>query len=121
MKLCEMTTRQMAETLCALTPPVCKIMQCPAVAQAMEAFCECEEEHAPLASTLGKAFEKLVPVLLTELLPEVCQVMAVMTGKDAEVIMAQPGVETMREMKQLWDGELMDFFACAGSAAPKKC
>lgn len=121
MKLCEMNTQQLAEALCALTPPVCRIMQSQAVSAAMEAFCEGEEEHAPLSATLGRAAEALVPVLLTELLPEVCEVIAVLTGKSAESIMAQPAVETVRDMKDLWDGELADFFACAGSAAPKKC
>lgn len=121
MKLSDMTTKDMAEALCALTPPLCRIAQSPSVSQAIEAFCQGGEDHAPLMSTIGRMAEKLLPVLMREHLPDMCEILSVLTGKSVQALLAQPALTTLREARSLIDGELLDFFACAGSAAQKSC
>ena len=55
-----MTTRQMAETLCALTPPVCKIMQCPAVTQAINNHHHSNKYNHHLNQFNNKQLNKLI-------------------------------------------------------------
>lgn len=121
MKLRDMSTRQMAEALCAIAPPMCRIAQDPAVSRAIECFCEGSEAHAPLLLSLGRMAEALAPMLLRDHLQEVCEILSALTGKSTQELLEQSALDTLQDLQSLWDGELLDFFACAGSAAQRSC
>lgn len=114
MKLSQMPTSQLAQLLCDLTPPVCRIAADPAVTQALADFAEGAEDSQPLLVTLSRMAESLLPALMQSHAEDLTAILALLTGKDAQIIRSQSTLATLRDVKNCWDGELADFFASAG-------
>lgn len=120
MRLSEMSTEQLAQTMCRLAPPVCRILQDPAVAKAMEAFLQAEEDHRPVAAAAGSMLQLLTPALMQDHLDDVCEALAALTGQEAAALRRQNGLATLRALTAVWDEELADFFGFAGGAARRR-
>lgn len=114
MKISRMTTDQLAQALCDLAPPVCRIAADPAVTQALADFAEGAEDSRPLLATLSAMAEALLPAILRTHYGDLLEALAVLTGKDAQTLRAQSAIDTLRDARDCWDGELADFFASAG-------
>lgn len=108
MKLSEMNTKQLAEALCKLAPAASRIMEDPALLEAMQTFGKTEERVPAIAYTRLAAM--LAPVLLQTHLNDTADVLSAMTGKSTDTILNQPGWETIRDIKDCFDKDLMDFF-----------
>lgn len=109
-----MNTEELARTLCRLTPPVCRMAGDPRVARALREAGEAGKE--PLVTVASRLWAALAPVLLAEHGEDLWEAAAILTGKDAAQVRAQPGMETIRELWRCWDEELAAFFSCAGTA-----
>lgn len=120
MKLSDMSTDQLAQALCDLTPPLCRIAADPAVSEALAAFAQGAEMDQPLLMTLSGVAQLLLPALLEDHTEDFFAVVSALTGKDVDTLRAQPGLTTLKELADCWDGEFADFFTSAGTVSPAK-
>lgn len=114
MKLSEMNTKQLAGALCKLTPAVSRIVEDPALLEAMQAFGKSKERVPAIAYARLAAL--LAPVLLQSHLNDTADILSAMTGKSTDAILNQPGYETIRDIKECLDKDLMDFFMPSADA-----
>ena len=114
MKLSELNTMQLAGALCKLPPAVSRIMEDPALREAMQSFGKSEERVPAIAYARLAAL--LAPVLLKEHLNDTADILSALTGKSTGDILAQPGFETIRDIKECLDKDLMDFFMPSADA-----
>ena len=108
MRLSEMNTAQLADALLALAEPMSRIGQDPALNRALTDLGRLEG-----ATVLEKASALFVP-LATALLKthreDALAALSALTGKPAEALAAQPGLQTIREARDCFDRELLGFF-----------
>ena len=121
MKLSEMSTEELARTLCRLAPPLCRIAGDERVVRALGEASQAGQAQQPLLTAGGRLAQALTPLLLEEHAEDLWEALAVLTGKTAQDIRRQPGVDTLRALREVWDGELMRFFASAGIATKASC
>lgn len=107
MKISQMTTDQAADVIIKITEPAASIMHDDAVVKKL----------GEMANGSDKPFEfiadNLLPVLSVLLENHRCEVYAVfaaLTGKTAEEFAKQPITQTIRDFKESFDSELVDFF-----------
>lgn len=119
MKLSHLTTSQLAETLCQLTPPLCRIAQ---DGKTLAILDDITGELSALPPLKAAAFllERLAPLLLQEHQRDFFTVLGILTGKTTEAVLRQDTLTTLHDLMQSWDRELIAFFASAGSAAQEK-
>ncbi len=108
MKLSQMNTEELADALCSLAGPFCRIARDERVIAAMA-----ETEKRGTTRLFGTA-EKLTPLLLQEHREDAAEILGVLTGKEKEEILRQSALETLRDIRECGDGELTDFFLSAG-------
>ena len=112
MRLCEMSTEQMADTLCAIAEPIGRIAQ-------DEKFCEFLKQmngKKPLIQTICDAVTGAVPSLLGERRGDLYTVIAAFTDKSINEIKAQKAFQTIRDIRGFLDDDLTSFFtSCAGT------
>lgn len=114
MKLSEMDTRQMAEAMCKLAEPVGNLMSDkPFTERIASALAKSGEKT--VGEQLSTAIKTVLPSLLNDHLEDVIAVASALTGKSAEKIAKQRGVETILDLRDCFDKELLDFFK---SSAP---
>lgn len=109
MKLFEMSTRDMARTLCSLTQPFANLCDDREVAQAMMALSNGMQGKG--TGTLADIVARSVPVLLDRHYDDVVAILSALTGKTVEEINAQPGTETIADIRAVMDGDLTSFFS----------
>lgn len=110
MKLSQMNTEELANALCRLAGPFCRIARDERVVAAMA---ETEKRGTARERLFGTA-EKLFPLLLQEHREDAAEILGVLTGKEKEKILRQSALETLRDIRECADGELTDFFLSAG-------
>lgn len=115
MKLSEMNTVELAKALCDLAEPVSRLIS---DKELMQAFGEKGKQKETLGDMLGKQFPKVIPSLLDAHFADVVAILAVLTGKTADSIRAQKGVETIRDIRECFSRDLMEFFAPPAAKAP---
>lgn len=108
MKLSEMDTRQLAAALCSLAAPIDRLC---ADKDVMAVIATIATGKGSLAAMLGKA----APVLLDKHYDDVVAVLAALTGKTADEISAQSGMQTIADIRACLDQDLGSFFS---SSAP---
>ena len=119
MKLSEMNAAQLAQAMCDLVPPLCRMAKDPRIAEAISRFAE-DDGNEP-AARYAEMIEAIVPLLLTEHEDAFFRVLGVLTGKSADTLRRQNGLAAVREMRLCWDEDLLAFFTCAGMLPQAKC
>lgn len=109
MKLSEMNTRQLAKAMCALVPPVQRIAQDEGLNGLFAAIKEKKQAGATVMEMLGLMLDA-VPLLLDTHYEESVAIISAMTGKSAEEINSQRGMQTIADLRGCIDDQLLDFF-----------
>lgn len=120
MKLSQLTTQQLAEVLVQITPPLCRIARDERTMAILDdmSFTGMETQ-TPLLSA-SYLWEKLLPLLLTDLADDLFSVLSVLVEKPVDTLRAQPGLTTITDLMSIWDSQLTTFFTSAGSAAQER-
>lgn len=109
MKLSEMSTENLAATLCKIAAPVERIGADQEVNDVLKEL----SSHGGKISVLqaGTAtFGKLIPVLLDRHKEDTYAILSALTGKSVGKLREQRGLETIRDVKNCIDGDLIAFF-----------
>jgi len=117
MRLSEMTTDQMADTLILLAEPIANIATDASVSAALASYTKASKAGQTVAETFGNMIGKLAPALLKSHRADLYAVVAALTGKTVEAIGAQKGLQTIADIRESFDGELADFFKSAADTA----
>jgi hypothetical protein len=114
MKLSEMNTVQLAAALCKMAKPVGDLMQ---DAELLRAIAQAGDGQETVGGKMGALASAAIPVLLEKHFDAVVLILSALTGKSEEQIRTQKGMETIRDVTEVMDMELLDFFASSASAA----
>ena len=116
MKLSEMDTRQMAEALCKLTEPIGNMVADKACTDAIASALQ-RDQDGTIGEQLAHAAKAVLPQLLGTHLDDLIAIAAALTGKTAEQVAAQRGTETIRDLMDCFDKELVGFFKSSARMA----
>lgn len=117
MKLSEMSTDQMADVLVQIAEPVANIATDPKVTAALEGYSKAKKTGKTVGETFGNMIGKLAPALLKTRRADLYVVVAALTGKTTAEIGMQKGLQTVKDIKESFDGDLADFFKSAADTA----
>ena len=109
MKISQMTTDQAADALIKITEPAANIMHDEETVKVLEKLAKGNTDNG-----LSFIADNLVPVatiLLKSHRKDVYEILSAMSEKKVAEIGKQRITETIKDIKDCWDGELMDFFA----------
>ena len=106
MKLSEMSTQAAAACMAELVAPLSTLAKNPAVKKFMK---KSQNKEADFNLFID-AVSALLPTFLRDNYGETVKVLAILTGKTAEVIDAQPALQTIADAKEVFDGDLVSFF-----------
>lgn len=109
MKLSEMDTRQMATALCQLADPIGNLMSDKKFTEGMAATLK-KAEGATVGGQLSAAMKTMLPALLRDHLEDVIAIASALTGKSKGQVAKQRGMETIRDVMDCFDKDLLDFF-----------
>lgn len=108
MKISQMTTNQAADVLIRISVPASNIMHDSETMEVLEKLANGND------SPLSFIADNIVPVtsvLLKNHREDVYEVVAALSGKTIDEIGNQKITETIKDIKEGWDGDLVDFFA----------
>lgn len=116
MKLSELTTERAADVLCELTPYIANITGDKFLLDELSnKFDSKGKSVAELYTFAANKYAALVPILLKEHRNDVFSVLAVLNECSADEIAKQKVMETMKQVRDLFqDKELLDFFKSFG-------
>lgn len=112
-KLAEMSTVELATTLCLIAEPAGNIFSDDMVCQAFKDFGSAYEEQAGVIKNMAVFASKVVPALLGDAhRDDTLRILAALSGKTAEELKIQSGMETMKELFAMLtrDRDLTEFF-----------
>lgn len=118
MKLSEMTIEQQAAAICDLCVPVGTLLEDVRVGESLSALAAKDGET--VGELIGRAVKKIIPLLLKEHLAELVSIASILTGKTVQEVRngGIPGL--IRDVKDGFDGELLDFFTSSVATARTK-
>ena len=108
MKISEMTTDQAADVLVRIADPAANIMHDKKVVDMLEQMAT-GKDVSPfkfIADNLGA----VVAVLVGDHRGDLYEVVAALSGKTVKDVAAQKFTETVKDIRESWDGDLVDFF-----------
>ena len=116
MKLSELTTERAADVLCELTPYIANITGDKALVDELEKkFNSKGKSVAELYTFAAHKYATLAPIFLKAHRSDVFGVLAVLNECSADEIAKQKVMETMKQVRDLFqDKELLDFFKSFG-------
>lgn len=109
MKLSEMTTEQSINALAKLAGPVGNLAGDEEFYAVLNNFAQQSKDASPVMVIDGIC-RKLIPVALVKHKNDIYQIISILTGKSAKDIAAQKLTETIADVKNSIDQELIDFF-----------
>ena len=115
MKLSEMTTGQAADAMVLLAEPVANIASDAKITSALNAYSKAQKSGKTVAETFGVTVGKIAPALLQSHRTDVYAIISAMTGKTPEEINQQKIMQTVADIKELWDGDMQAFFKSAAT------
>ena len=118
MKLSEMDTRQMADALCKLADPIGNMVADKACTDALARALQ-RDQDGTIGEQLAHAAKAVLPQLLGPHLDDLIAVAAALTGKTAKQVAEQRGTETIRDLMDCFDKDLVDFFKSSARTASK--
>lgn len=107
MKISQMTTNQAADVLVRIAAPASKIMHDKTTMKVLEGVAKGSNDAVKFIA------ENLVPVttiLLKSHRMDVFEIVAALTGKTLEEVGEQNILVTISDIRDSWDGDLVDFF-----------
>ena len=113
MKLSELNTDQALDALCEMTPYISNIVADEAVVNAVGKMLDNSQPLNLMGKSLllANRMTEAVPLLLKTHRPDVYGILSVVNGKTTKEIAAQPLMETMRQVSELFrDEDLLTFF-----------
>ena len=114
MKLSEMNTTQFADALCDLVEPVTAIMGDEKIIETLkENALKQQEGNASPLEIRAALIKGAIPILLKTHREDVIAILSTLTGKTRKAIAAQPGIQTIKDIRECWDNDLRDFFVSA--------
>ena len=116
MKLSQLTTERAADVLCELTPYIANITGDKALLDELaKKFDSKGKSVAELYTFAANKYAALVPILLKEHRNDVFSVLATLNERSADEIAKQNVMETMKQVRDLFqDKDLLDFFKSFG-------
>lgn len=116
MKLSELTTERAADVLCELTPYIANITGDKFLLDELSnKFDSKGKSVAELYTFAANKYAALVPILLKEHRNDVFSVLATLNERSADEIAKQNVMETMKQVRDLFqDKDLLDFFKSFG-------
>lgn len=118
MKLSEMNTVELARTLCAIAQPVERLGKSKRIISALQSFAEFRSGNGDgtMLEQVTRLIAAITPALLDEKnLPDTAQIVAAMTNKTVDEVLAQKGMQTIKDIRGLLDKDFIDFFMQSGS------
>lgn len=116
MRLSELTTERAADVLCELTPYIANITGDKSLSDELtNKFDSKGKSVAELYTFAAHKYATLVPILLKEHRNDVFGVLAVLNECNTDEIAKQKVMETMKQVRDLFqDKDLLDFFKSFG-------
>lgn len=113
MKISQMTTDQAADVMVRIAEPVANIMHDESVLEMLQKMMSADTNNPVkfIADNLGA----ITAALLKARREDVYEIVAALSGKTAEEVAGQKITQTIKDIKDSWDGELVDFFGSAGA------
>ena len=108
MKISQMTTDQAADVLIRIADPAANIMHDEETVAVLEKLAKGND--APL-TFIADNIVPVTTVLFKSHRNDLYEVVAALSGKTMEAIGKQKITETIKDIKESWDGDLVDFFA----------
>lgn len=109
MKISQMTTDKAADVLIRIAEPASSIMHDEKVYEMLEKLAKGNSDSA--VKFFADNISMVVTVLLKDHRSDVFEVVAAMNDKTVEEVAGQPITQTIKDIKECWDGDLTDFFA----------
>lgn len=118
MKLSEMNGDQLATCLCIMTEPAEKIAEDDEIVGVIRGCMATREVEGEKMNYLDipRAALRLIPILLRKFRRETFTILGAMNGKTADEIAAQNGLKTIKDIKAVFDSDLLAFFTSFGGA-----
>ena len=116
MKLSEMTTAQMAPVLVSLSEPIGNIATDQKTVESLQEIAKGKTQ----IEQLGMAVTAILPLLLKTHFEDTCAIIAALSGKTVEQVINQKGFQTIKDAKDIFDKELLDFFKSSVHTEPQK-
>lgn len=110
MKLSELSTDKLADCLCDLTEPVSNIMQDEEIVNKFKDISADHKKGTPMIEIGGKALSQMIPLCLKKHRENVYKILSALSGKTIEEIGSQNGLLTIKEIKDCYDKDLVNFF-----------
>lgn len=114
MKISQMNTDQLADCMCIIAEPVERMMQDEKTLDIFRAL----NPGMPRLSIYGTLAGKLIPLLFKEHRNDLYIIVAALTGKKIEAVAKQNGLATLKDCKEVFDKDLIDFFKSAATPEP---
>ena len=113
MKLQSMNTDQLLDTLCCLTPTLCRLACDSRTADALDELADADLAALPALEAAALLASTLIPLLLQTHREDTLTVLSILTDKPLHTLRAQCGLDTIRDACDCLDEVLLHFFACA--------
>lgn len=107
MKLSEMNTVQLSSALCKMAKPVGELMQDTAL---LRAIASAGDGATTFGEKIGALVPEIIPALLEKHFDATVLILSAMTGKSEKTIREQKGMQSVRDIMECFDGDLLDFF-----------
>lgn len=114
MKFTEMNTEQLANAICKVADPLSRIAQSKELNEAFAAYSADYSKDQTVLQKSSGLLGKVIPALLNTNYDDMVKVISVMTGKSAEEICAQNGMQTIMDVKTFIDEDFSAFFTMFG-------
>lgn len=113
MKLSEMNTQEMAACLCKIAEPIEMLGKSEKVNELLKVYSEKakKEQEGTLFEKATQLIGTLIPAFLcAESLPHTVRILSALTGKREAEIMAQKGMQTVKDIMDCLDEDMIRFF-----------
>lgn len=117
MRLSEMTTDQLTDSLLAITAPIANIAGDDEVMEVLNSIGKMSSGTSVVKVGI-EIINKIVPLALKKHRADLFQVLAVLIDKPVKVLKAQNAFETIREAKAVIDEDLVRFFTSLAGTEP---
>ena len=115
MRLCEIPTDKFADVLCVVGPAIANIATEKSVEEAIRGI-----DRKNMRASLVAVARDMIPALFTDHREDVYAIIAALSGKSIADVRAQTIACTIEDIKNLVDGDIVDFFTPAATPEPKK-
>lgn len=108
MKLSQMTTDQAADVLVRIAEPAANLMHDDEMLAVIQRLAESDGSNA--LKFISDNLVAVTGVLLGSHKHDVYEILAALSGKDEATISGQKITDTIRDIRDCWDGDLLGFF-----------